>query len=113
MPEYYSDPIPRHALVFWLISRWLFTQKSPTFFEREGISASFNFKVYEIFIFFLTFLSSGRQNWSSDHLNMQHTSTSQKIWGRMNQMARLQMYILNKKWLNDMPELQQLWDSDL
>ncbi len=28
-------------------------------------------------------------------------------------MARLEMYILNKKWLNDMPELQQLWGSDL
>ncbi len=28
-------------------------------------------------------------------------------------MARLEMYILNKNWLNDMTELQQLWGSDL
>ncbi len=42
MPEYYSDPLACHALVgvFWLVSRWLFTQKSYTLFDREGIRAS-------------------------------------------------------------------------
>ncbi len=43
MPENYSDPLACYALVgvFWLVYRWLFTQKSYTLFDREGIRASF------------------------------------------------------------------------